>query len=37
MLNLSNAVRQLKKEREQARRKLKQLGTALKVLAVSAE
>ncbi len=32
MLNLTKAVRQLEKEREQARRKLEQLDTALKVL-----
>jgi len=32
MLNLTEAVRQLKKEREQARRRLKQLDAALKVL-----
>jgi hypothetical protein len=32
MLNLTNAVRQLKKEREQARRRLEQLDTALKAL-----
>jgi hypothetical protein len=32
MLNLTKAVRQLKKEREQARRRLEQLDTALRAL-----
>ena len=32
MLNLANAVRQLKMERDQAQRKLEQLNAALKVL-----
>jgi hypothetical protein len=32
MLNLTEAVRQLKKEREQAQRRLDQLDAALKVL-----
>jgi hypothetical protein len=32
MLNLANAVRQLKMEREQAQRKVEQLKAALKVL-----
>lgn len=32
MLNLANAVRQLKMERDQAQRKLDQLNAALKVL-----
>ena len=32
MLNLANVVRQLKMERDQARRKLEQLNAALKVL-----
>ncbi len=32
MLNLTKAVRQLRKEREQARRRLEQLDTALKAL-----
>ena len=32
MLNLANAVRQLKMERDQAQRKLEQLNAALKIL-----
>jgi len=32
MLNLANAVRQLKMERDQAQRRLEQLNAALKVL-----